>query len=324
VEEKNRGLERYEQLTSLVQQVAEALSKDIESRSNSKPSTRDPTPKSEPQSQSNSRGNSKATRDPTQPSYQDEGTQTPPEQNWYEPGARGRAGNTRNRDRHANRRQAKQEQQMSDAIRKKMDIVRSIDEIQKELNESGRDPKQYREDRMMLDDLHKELDQTINEISALFATKAREDQEKREALQRGTAERCSSLGSPNARRDGSSRAFNFKFISMFRGIEKDDPEKWENEVRDIAQQYNLYGRNLIRMMELRITDEVKNEMKGFDMSSEEERRDPSAWFRHFRGIYSLDYTKSRWKKEFDMCSSERHHLPWISNASALHILQSMA
>ena len=59
------------------------------------------------------------------------------------------------------------------------------------------------------------------------------------------------------------------------------------------------------MMEMRITDEVKNEMKGFDMLPEEDRTDPSAWFRHFRQIYSLEYTKSRYIKEFETCVQEK-------------------
>ena len=80
---------------------------------------------------------------------------------------------------------------------------------------------------------------------------------------------CSSLDSSNGYgHPGTTVPFDIECIPFFEGKPEDDPEEWEERVRDLCAEYNLYGRKLIDYLNRRIGPKVIESMQGFNLRND--------------------------------------------------------
>jgi hypothetical protein len=109
--------------------------------------------------------------------------------------------------------------------------------------------------------------------------------------------------------------FDVKAMPMFEGKPGEDAVEWEQRVRDLCHEYNLYGRKLIDYMNQRVGQDVRIAMQGFNLKSEKERSDPAQWLAYFRSIYASETMCTYYANRFEThMQQDPHNYPKFLNA----------
>jgi hypothetical protein len=235
---------------------------------------------------------------------------------WYQAGIRGRT-KVRNAELFQMAQQAKEEQdrlqaELDEESARRAQIRRDLAQADAEARRPGLRTDQYRQARDRAEGLRSQL-QTVSTRLADLANRLRvvKDGNVSSLQLRRKELGCSSLDSVNCYgHPGTSVPFDIKAMPMFEGKSGDDPEEWEQRVRDLCHEYNLYGRKLIDYMNQRIGPKVKHSMQGFNRKPENERSDPSQWLQFFRQIYSSATMCAHHMQQFDTMKQQdeaSHH-----------------
>jgi hypothetical protein len=133
--------------------------------------------------------------------------------------------------------------------------------------------------RRRVDAIQAQVDQVSTRLSGLANRLRAMKDDNAAALQLRRREMgCSSLDSLNGfGHPGTTVPFDVKAMPIFEGRQGEDAVEWEQRVRDLCHEYNLYGRKLIDYMNQRVSQDVRTAMQGFNLKSEVERSDPSQW-----------------------------------------------
>jgi hypothetical protein len=223
---------------------------------------------------------------------------------WHQAGVRGRT-KVRNAELFQMAQQAQEEQTY---LQRELDIIsekraklrRDMTKADDEARRPGLHSQEYRQARDRAEAVSSELQIVTGRLADLAGRLRTMRDENTSRLQARRKELgCSSLDSVNAYgHPGTSTPFDIKAMPMFEGKPGEDPEEWEQRVRDLCHEYNLYGRKLNDFMDQRIGPNVKKAMQGFYLRPERERSDPSQWLSYFPLVYPVGAMQTHYMHQF--------------------------
>jgi hypothetical protein len=223
---------------------------------------------------------------------------------WYQAGIRGRT-RMRNAELYQLAQRGKEEQERlaqeyEDTRTRRNQLRRDRDKAEEEARRPGLRLERYRQARDRAEGIGNGLKEVENRLVDL-ANRLRtmeKDNAASLALRRKELG-CSSLATINGYgHPGTKVQFDVKTMPMFEGKSGEDPQEWEQRVRDLCHENNLYGRALIGYMNQRIGPDVKKAMQGFSLKPGADRNDPSQWLEYFRSVYSPDTLQAHYEEEF--------------------------